>query len=186
MYNIVAAAGKTGEFVSFDGWKQIRIRDVDRTLFEGSGAQMAVQAFPVVIRFIETNGVVGLAEILHIDVVQPIQFGAEPAKHRIVRVAGVASLIGRYAVILKVRGGEVIGVIDEQAATVGRHCVTGKAELGAGGPLKLRRNAHGHAQGWQQEQDKKGQHLATLGRGQTGSRHQNTNQQRAKSDQGNQ
>jgi len=86
---------------------------MDRSLFKGTGAQMAVQAFPVVIRFIETNGVVGLAEILHIDVVQPIQLGAEPAKHRIVRVAGVASLIGRYAVILKVRGGEVSGVIDE-------------------------------------------------------------------------
>jgi hypothetical protein len=55
----------------------------------------------------ETNGVVGLPEVLDVDVVQPIQLGAESAKHRIVSVTGIAGLVGRDAMVLKVRGGEV-------------------------------------------------------------------------------
>ena len=47
----------------------------------------------------------------------------------------------------------------------------------------FRRNAHGHAQRGQQEQDEEGQDLSAVGRGQAGSRHQNANQQRAKGDQ---
>ena len=90
--------------------------------------------------------IVGFAEILHVDVVQPVQFGPEPAKHRIVCVAGVAGLVGWDAVILKVRGGKVNRVIHIKAATVRLHDVAGEAERRALGSFEFRRNAHGHAQ----------------------------------------
>ena len=99
---------------------------------------MAVQAFPVVIRFIETNGVMGLAEILNVDVVQPIQLSPESTEHRIVGVTGVAGLVGRDAMVLKMRGGEVGRVIHKKAATVRLHDVAGETERGALGSFEFR------------------------------------------------
>ena len=55
---------------------------------------MAVQAFPVVVGLVETNRVVGCAEILHVDMMQSVQFRSEAAEHRIVGVTGIASLGG--------------------------------------------------------------------------------------------
>ena len=125
MHDIVAPAGETGNFVGFYSRKQIRIGGVDSTLFEGSGAEVAVQAFAVVVRFVEANGIMRLAKILHVNVVQPVKFGPGASKHRIVCVTGIAGLIGGDAVILKVRRSQVSGIIYVQALAVSLHGVTG-------------------------------------------------------------
>jgi len=69
MHDIVAPTGETGNLVGFYGRKQTWIGSVDSALFEGAGAQVAVQTFAVIVWFVETNGVVRLAEILYVDVV---------------------------------------------------------------------------------------------------------------------
>jgi hypothetical protein len=105
VYYVMAAAGETRDFVSLHGRQQIRVRRVDGPVFKGSGAQVAVQTLAIVIGFVETNGIVGLTEILHVNVVQPVEFGPESPEHRVIGVTRIAGLIGRDAVILKVGGG---------------------------------------------------------------------------------
>jgi len=172
----MTSAGEARDFIRLHCRKQVGIRGVDRSLFERAGAQVTMQTFPVVVRFIKANGVMGFAEILDVDVVQPIQLGAESAKHRIVSVAGVTGLVGRDAMVLKVRGGEVSGVIQIQAATVRLHDVAGEAERGVLGSFEFRRNAHGHTEQRQQEEDKECEDFPSTGCCQPGPRRQDGDQ----------
>src|SRR5262249_58550202 len=85
---------ETGCFVRFDRRHKIGISVVYRAFFKRTRAQMAVQAFTVVVRLVQVNGLRDSAEVLHVHVPQSVQLGAESAKHCIIGVAGETGVIG--------------------------------------------------------------------------------------------
>lgn len=91
------------------------------------------------------DGIHRRAEILHINVVQSVQLNAQTAIHRIIRVTGVAGFVGGDAVILEMRGRDIILVVYIQTFAPGRHDVAGKAEAGLLGSLEMFGSAEGAA-----------------------------------------
>ena len=74
---------------------------------------MAVQTFPVVEWLVQMNRVHRLAEIIHIYMMQSVQLHLETTVHGVVCVAGVAGFVGGYAVVLKMRCGNVSRIVYE-------------------------------------------------------------------------
>src|SRR6476661_2811757 len=107
----MTAAGEAGDLVRLHRGKQVRVRGVYGALLERSGAQVTVQTFAVVIGLVEPNRTVRLAEILHVNVVQTVKFCPESSEHRIVGVTGIAGMVRRDPVILKVRGSQIVGIV---------------------------------------------------------------------------
>jgi hypothetical protein len=105
------------------------------------------------------------------------------AEHGVVRVAGVASLFRRYAMILEMRGCQMPGIINLKASSVRLDDVARKAESSALGMLKLRCAAHPHAQNWQREKNKEGHHLAAARGRNSGTNHEDRYKNHGQSDQ---
>ena len=65
----VAPRGCAGKLVALDVGHGLGIDRMQGTLLKAARSLMAVQTFAVIVWFVETNGVVRLAEILYVDVV---------------------------------------------------------------------------------------------------------------------
>ena len=98
---------------------------------------MAVETLAIVERLVKLDVLRQrrLPKIVDVKMAQAAELRFERAKHGVVRVAGIASLVGRYAMILVVRRGKICRVIDVQALSVGLHDVAREAERGAFGAL---------------------------------------------------
>src|SRR5580704_4338030 len=105
------------------------------------------------------------AQILHIDVVQSSPLGAEAPIEHVIFMAGVASFVGGYSVVLKVSRGDIVRIVDLQASTVGLHDVAGEAERRLFGSFHLRRGADETAEYWQGEEANEGEDFPVAVRG---------------------
>src|SRR3954471_11656202 len=70
---IVTTGGEARHLVGLDSLHDFRIGIVGCAFFETARTKVAVQALAVVIRMIKMQGWLGLAEVLHINVVQAAQ-----------------------------------------------------------------------------------------------------------------
>src|SRR5215467_8645399 len=82
------------------------------------------------------------AEIVDVNVPQTVQLRFKGAEYRIVGVARVAGLLGRDAMVLKMCGSQIGGIVNVEALSVRFHNVAGQAKLGALGSLHLACGAH--------------------------------------------
>src|SRR5579862_8330254 len=121
---------------------------------------VAMQAFAIVKRLVEMNGLHRLADVVYPDVVQSIELRGNRAVHRIVGVAGVTGLVGGHAMILKMRGGQVCGIVDVKATAPRLHNVAGKAETGLFGPLEMFGGSPSRAKTGQYKKCDEREHLA--------------------------
>src|SRR3984893_9282314 len=174
----MTSARKTRYLVGLGGGEQVRIGGVDRTFLERARTEVAVQTLAIVERVVETDGLGSWrsAEIVHIHVLEAMHLGAKAAKHRVVGVAGVAGLVGGNAVVLKVGGSQVGGIVHQQALAVWFHLVTGETKLGPFGTIDVIGGAHTGADQREQEQHEEAEYLSTLGRGHAGAKHEHADQ----------
>ena len=119
MHNVVTSTGNARELITFEliHHRQMHI------VFEGPGAGMTVQASRIVEWLIETYRIHRRAQVLHIDVFQPVQLHANGSVHRVIGVARVAGFVGWNSVILEMCGGNVICVIDVETLSPRLHDV---------------------------------------------------------------
>src|SRR4029077_19822342 len=103
MHRVVASAGQTGGFIALEGIKNGHVNGV---ALEGARPEVAVEALAIVVRRVELDGMRDRANVLDINVAQAAQLGPHAAIENVIGMAGVAGLIGRNAVVLKVGGGD--------------------------------------------------------------------------------
>ena len=108
-----------------------------RVVFEGTGPEMAVETFTVIVGRVKMDRLGCLAKILHVNMVQTADLCADPPVQNIVGVACVARFIGGNTMVLEVYRGYKVRVVNVQAAAVGFHNVAGKAEARLFGLLKM-------------------------------------------------
>ena len=103
-------------------------------LLERPRTQMAVKTLAIVERLVELDVLRQgrLSQIVDVKMAQAAELRCERAEHGVVRVAGVARLVGGNAMILIMRRGKIRRVIDMQALSVRFHDdVARLAERGA-------------------------------------------------------
>src|SRR6266702_2027933 len=95
-----------------------------RTFFKRAPSGVAVQALAVVVRLVELDVLRcwRSSKVIHVDM-------SESAKHGVIRVARVAGFVRRNAMILKMCGGEMLGVVHAQTLSVRFHDVARKTEF---------------------------------------------------------
>ena len=140
----------------------VRILGVLRLLFEGAHAGVAVQAFAVVESGVEPDvcGFWDRADVLHINVAQPAEFGVEGAEHGVVGMAGVAGVIAGDKIVLEMRRRNVTGIVHVEASAKVVHDVAGETELCAGGTLHVFGIAKANRYYRQNEERHEGQNFA--------------------------
>src|SRR6202044_583094 len=118
---------------------------------EAAGTRVAVQALSVFESARYPNGrrIGRLGHVLQIDSLEAAHFVVQWTIEGVVRMAGVASHVGRDSMILKVLGGNVIGIVDVETLPVGNHDVTGRAELRRFGSLYMGVHSTDQAQSWE-------------------------------------
>jgi hypothetical protein len=131
------------------------------SLFKGARSSVTVQALAIVVGIVESQRRLSLAEVLHIDVPQTPNLGADRSVHDVIGVAGIAGLIARDARILKMGGGDVAGIVNMQAASVRFHDVAGKTKLCVCRPLHMLGGPQGSSHHRKQKQGDKRELLAT-------------------------
>src|SRR5579864_4310547 len=137
---------------------------------------MTVQAFAVVIRAVELDGVFWFTEVLHPYVMQAPQLGfRKTGVQSVVGVAGVPGLIAGHAAVLVMSSRNVPGVVYHQALPVVAHDVTGEAERSLLGPLDVVLRSQYTAKYGKDEQGEKGQYLTCLARSDFGPGHDHGN-----------
>ena len=151
---------------------------MNRSLLKGAGAQMTVQAFAIVVRFVKLDFVWSWwrAEIIDVNVPQSVQLRFKGAEHRIVGVTGVAGFLRRDAMVLKVSGSQIRGIIHMQALSVRLHDVARQTELSALGPLHLVRSAHSKTKNGQKEERQERRDLPATRVGDSLAYHEHANQ----------
>ena len=90
---------------------------------------MTMQAFAIIERLIQVDRIHRGSQILDINVPKSMQLNSDGAVHRVVRVAGVARLVHRNAMILKMDRRDMVHVVNVKASAVRLHDVTGKAKV---------------------------------------------------------
>src|SRR3954454_22721140 len=103
---------------------------------------MTMEAFAIVIGIIKLDGLRCFSHILHVHMPQPAQLSQRRSVKYVICVTGVTGLIARNASVLKMRCGNIRGVVDPQAFSVWFHDVTRKAELGLFRTLHMFSGAH--------------------------------------------
>src|SRR5713226_5454830 len=116
------------------------------SLFERARAGMAVETLAVIVGVVETDRCCGGSDVLHINMAQASQLRFEVAVEHVVRMAGVASLVRRDAMMLKMSSRQVARVIDVEAFPVRIHDVAGKTELCPLRALHVFRSPHRHTE----------------------------------------
>src|SRR5262245_45073742 len=99
---------------------------------------MTMQALAVVEGMIELDRLARRADVLGVDVVKAAELRLEASGvKRVIRVAGITSLVMRHAVVLEMCRRNVGLIVDVQTFSVRFHDVAGKAEPGLLGPLNM-------------------------------------------------
>jgi len=108
--SIVATAGYAGHLVAGELISNCGMHCIT---FKRAGSRVAVQAFAIIVGLIELDifWARRRAEILNVNVAQASELGANAAIEAIVGVTGVAGFIGWDAMILKMGGRNVGGVV---------------------------------------------------------------------------
>ena len=125
---VMASGRHAGELVALDVGHGLRIGRVQGALLKAARALMAVQALTVVVRMVELDGLLRFGDILRVDMVQPLQFGAETAEDGVIGVAGIAGLIAWHTPVLKMRCRNIGRVIYVEALSISAHDMAGQAE----------------------------------------------------------
>ena len=83
------------------------------TLFKGPGAGVTMQALAIIEGSVELDvfRLRDFPQVLNIDVMQSPPFGCNSAKHRVIGVAGITSMIPGNAVVLKMRRRYIAAII---------------------------------------------------------------------------
>ena len=133
-----------------------------RLFFKGAHSRVAVETLAVVEGCVEldVSRLWHLPDVLHINVAQSAKFGVGSTEHGVVRMAGIAGMIARNEIVLKMLGRDVTRVVDVEAAAEIVHNVAGEAELRAGGALHVFRVTQSNRHCGQNEKRRKGQNLA--------------------------
>src|SRR6266851_1784790 len=102
-----------------------------RTFFKRARSGVTVQALAIVVRLIELDVLGGrrCSKEKDVDMSQPAKLGLDSTKHGVIRVACVAGFVRRNAMILKMCGGEMLGVVHAQTLSVRFHDVARKTEF---------------------------------------------------------
>ena len=133
--HVMASGGDTRHLVALD---VVHERGMCCPLLKIARAGMAMQAFAVVKRVIEADGLLRFAEVLHVDMMQATDFGRDATRIKsVVGVAGIACLVTRNTVVLEVGCGDVRRIVHVQTPPVGPHDVTGQAEPCLLGPFHV-------------------------------------------------
>lgn len=125
MDRVVTSAGDTRYLIAFELIHHWRMDFI----FKRSRASMAMQALAIVERLIQMDRIHWRCQVLDVNVPKSMQLNPDGAVHRVVRVAGVACLVGRNAMILKMGGRDMVHVVNVKASAVRLHDVTGKAKV---------------------------------------------------------
>ena len=133
---------------------------MDGIFFEAAGAQVAVQTLVIVVTACDTNWIGRLADVLHVNPRHAAKLIFQRTVNRVIGVAGVTGHVRRNSVILKMRGGDVAGIIDVQASSIRHHGVAGRTELSLLGALDLRVHPSHEAKGWEEKKPYEGEDLA--------------------------
>src|SRR5579875_275583 len=116
----MAIAGHAGHLVGLDFCHHVRCFTVARLLFKRSRAEVAMETLAIIVGGIKLD-LVGLrnsSEILDINVVKASEFCMKGTEQRVVRMAGVTSVVARHEVVLKVAGRNEAWVVDVEASAV--------------------------------------------------------------------
>ena len=90
-------------------------------LFKRSRATVTMQAFTIVVGIVEFDLVGNLAEILHVHMPEPAQFGIEAAIKRVIGMASVTGIFRRHQMVLKMYGGQKRLIINVQTLAIIMH-----------------------------------------------------------------
>ena len=90
---------------------------------------MAMQAFPVLERFVKRQFCRRGLEVIHIKMLQTAQLGIDVAEHRVVGMAGETRVVFGYTVVLEMGSRNILRVINVKALAMGPHDVARQAEL---------------------------------------------------------
>src|SRR5258707_14174974 len=133
--------------------------------FKGACSSVAVQAFSVVEGLVEFDmfGCGWRSQVIHVDMPKPTQLGLDCAEHSVIRVACVASRIGRNPMILKMGGRQVLRIVHIEALAVWFHDVTRKTELSAFCVFQFAGSSNSKAEKRQRKQRQKCHHFSAAG-----------------------
>ena len=125
---IVATATQTRHLIRYESTHH---RRVHRIFLEAAGTRVAVQALGVFesARYADGRRIGRLGHVLQIDSLETTHFVVQRTIEGVVRMAGVAGHVRWDSVVLKMLGGNVIGVVNVETLPVRNHDVTGRAEL---------------------------------------------------------
>src|ERR1700678_3202427 len=101
-----------------------------RVLLETTSALVAMQALGVLesARDADRRRIRRSAHVLHVNALQSLHLVIQRSVDRVVRMARIARHVRRNAVVLKVLGGNVIGVVYVKTLAIRNHYVARSAE----------------------------------------------------------
>src|SRR5262249_14174812 len=101
---------------------------MSRLFFEPPRSGVTMQTFAVVEGLVKMERQLRAGNVLHPKMMQSAHLGVEVTVHRVLRVAGEASMVTRHAIVLEVHSRNPTLVIDVQASAVRLHDMTGNAK----------------------------------------------------------
>src|ERR1700679_2818399 len=99
---------------------------------------MAVQALEIAITSLNDDRIRRRAHVLHVNSGESCELILEWTVNGVIRVAGITGRFRRNAMILKMLGGNVTGIVDVKAFAVVLHGMAGNAEASLLGALHVR------------------------------------------------
>jgi hypothetical protein len=156
---IVAAAGHAGHLVAFE---RIENGQVNGIAFERASAEVAEEAFAVVVRAIELDifRAWRRTQVLDVDVPQPPKLGNDAAIQGLIRMAGVTRLLHWNSMVLEMRCRQIRGIVHVQALPVRFHDVAAETERRLLGTIDVFRGSPGHAYHREDQECHERQHFA--------------------------
>src|SRR2546430_2544921 len=121
---LMAATRQAGELIGLDGFHQ---GTVYGAFFERAGANMAMQAFAIVIGNVKVQWRRRMAHILHVNVPQSANFCSNASIHYVIGMAGGGSPHAWDPWALEMRGRDIHRVVAVEAPTRWGHDVAGEA-----------------------------------------------------------
>ena len=91
---------------------------------------MAMQALAIIEGLVQVDWIHRRSQVLDVNVPKSVELDPDGAVHRVVRVAGVARVVRRNAMVLKMGGWDMLYIVNVEASAVRLHDVTRKAKVG--------------------------------------------------------
>src|SRR5262245_60891118 len=109
---------------------------------------MAMQALAVVVGSVKLDRLRRRAYIVCINMLQPPHLRVNVAEHRVIGVAGEASLLARHQVVLKMGRRNETPIIHSETFAIIFHHMAGEAKLSRLGVLDVSTHTHAASQYW--------------------------------------